>query len=315
MGGRPPGNQLVVSQTGDVALTGGQGGFRHSAFLHSAFVHAPMGMAVATVDGVLVEVNLALGDLLGHEPQELPGRSLFELTHPDDVEGARRSCDALQLHRSPLWRHECRFLRLDGAPVPVQVTTSWVDARAGRPAHLVMVIEDIGDRKAVEAGLRHQAVHDPLTGLPNRLLFRDRLQHALERGHREGTETCVLMIDLDGFKAVNDRFGHQVGDQVLAAFADRLTAALRASDTAARLGGDEFAVICERSAPHDADALVDRLHALLEQPLDLGGTPVTVRCSIGLGHVRGGLDPSVGTAQLIGDADRRMYANKRRRRD
>lgn len=309
MGGRSPGNQQVVSQTGDVTMTTAQGGL-----LHAAFVHAPMGMAVTTVDGVLVEVNLALGQLLGREPRRLPGRSLFDLTHPDDVDGARRSCDALQVHRSSLWRHECRFLRLDGGHVPVQVTTSWVDARDGRPDHLVMVIEDIGDRKAVEAGLRHQAVHDPLTGLPNRLLFRDRLQHALERGHREGTETCVLMIDLDDFKAVNDRFGHQVGDQVLAAFADRLSAALRASDTAARLGGDEFAVICERSAPHDAEALVDRLHALLEQPLDLDGTPVTVRCSIGLGHVRGGMDPSVG-AQLVGDADRRMYANKRRRRD
>ena len=274
-----------------------------------------MGMAVTTVHGVLVEVNLAFGALLGQTPEGLAGRSLFDLMHPDDVADAQRSCAALQVARSSLWRHECRFLHTDGGAVPVQVATSWVDARDGQAAYLVMVVEDIGERKAVEAGLRHQAVHDPLTGLPNRLLFRDRLQHALDRGHREGTGTCVLMIDLDGFKAVNDRYGHQMGDRVLAAFAGRLTAALRASDTAARLGGDEFAVICERSAPHDADALVGRLRQLLVVPLDVDGRPVLVACSIGLGHVPGGSDTAVAAAELIDDADRRMYAEKRRRRD
>ncbi|SHN59559.1 PAS domain S-box-containing protein/diguanylate cyclase (GGDEF) domain-containing protein [Geodermatophilus obscurus] len=296
-------------------MSGGHLASSHAAALHSAFLHAPMGMAVTTVDGVLAEVNLALCRLLGRTPEALPGTSLFDLTHPDDRDGARRSCAALRVHRSSLWRHECRFLRTDGEPVAVQVATSWVDADGGRTAHLVMIIEDIGDRKAVEAGLRHQAVHDPLTGLPNRVLFRDRLQHALDRGHREGTETCVLMIDLDGFKAINDRYGHPAGDRVLAAFAGRLTAALRASDTAARLGGDEFAVICERSAPYDAQALVRRLHTLLVEPFDLDGRPVPVRCSIGLGHVHGGTDASAGAATLIGDADRRMYADKRRRRD
>ncbi|SES69360.1 GGDEF domain-containing protein [Geodermatophilus poikilotrophus] len=299
-----------MSRSGDVTRRGGP-----HASLHAAFQHAPMGMAVTTVDGVLLEVNPALGRLLRRTPDALTGTSLFDLTHPDDRDGAHRSCAALRVHRSSLWRHECRFLRTGGEHVAVQVATSWVDADGGQPAHLVMVIEDIGDRKAVEAGLRHQAVHDPLTGLPNRVLFRDRLQHALDRGHREGTETCVLMIDLDGFKAINDRYGHPVGDRVLAAFAGRLTAALRASDTAARLGGDEFAVICERSAPYDAEALVARLHTLLVEPFDLDGSPVVVRCSIGLGHVDGGTDTSAGVATLIGDADRRMYADKRRSRD
>ena len=100
-----------------------------------------------------------------------------------------------------------------------------------------MVIDDIGDRRAREAALRQQALHDPLTGLANRVLFDDRLRHALGRGRREGTGTCVLMIDLDDFKSVNDGFGHAVGDEVLTALVSRLRSVLRESDTPARLGG------------------------------------------------------------------------------
>ena len=170
-------------------------------------------------------------------------------------------------------RHETRLMRADGSEVPVQVTASWVERHAeGQPAHLVMIVEDITERKALEAQLVHRSMHDPLTGLPNRLLFQDRLWHALERGRRESTPTCVLIIDLDGFKAINDELGHPMGDLVLVSFAERLRSVLRASDTAARLGGDEFSIVCENTEPADAEVLAERLRASVTEPLPLSGT-------------------------------------------
>ena len=121
-----------------------------------------------------------------------------------------------------------------------------------------MIVEDITERKALEAQLVHRSMHDPLTGLANRLLFQDRLWHALERGHRERTPTCVLIIDLDGFKKINDELGHPMGDLVLMSFAERLRSVLRASDTAARLGGDEFSIVCENTETADAEVLAER---------------------------------------------------------
>jgi diguanylate cyclase (GGDEF)-like protein len=179
---------------------------------------------------------------------------------------------------------------------------------------LVKVIEDITDRKAREAALLHQALHDPLTGLPNRVLFDDRLRHALDRGRREHTPTCVLIIDLDDFKSVNDLHGHRVGDQVLTAFADRLRSVLRASDTAARLGGDEFAVACENTERADAEQLARRLRTRTSEPLVLDGTTVSVQFSVGIGFAAGGVDPVVAYEHVVRAADEAMYADKSRRR-
>jgi diguanylate cyclase (GGDEF)-like protein/PAS domain S-box-containing protein len=278
-----------------------------------AFTHAPIAMAVTSVQGRLVSVNRALATLLGRSTEALRGVSLFQLTHPDDVPSAHRSCDELRVRRSARWRHECRLVHASSHTVPVQVVTSWVEGDPSNEPHLVMVIDDIGDRRALEAALRHQPLHDPLTGLANRVLFDDRLRHALGRGRREGTGTCMLMIDLDDFKSVNDGFGHAVDDEVLTAFASRLRSVLREIDTAARLGGDEFAVICESSDLGQAHALVDRLQASLTEPLQLSDGPVAVGVSVGIGYVRESTDSSTGVAQLLREADRRMYEQKRHR--
>jgi diguanylate cyclase (GGDEF)-like protein len=175
---------------------------------------------------------------------------------------------------------------------------------------MVVFVEDITERKELEAQLLHRSLHDPLTGLPNRLLFHDRLRHALERGHRERTPTCVLIVDLDGFKAVNDEHGHPIGDLVLVAVADRLTAVMRASDTAARLGGDEFAVVCENTDRPDAEVLAARLRAAIREPFAMAGTTVRVGTSIGIGHVEGGADPDTVHEFVVREADDAMYAEK-----
>jgi diguanylate cyclase (GGDEF)-like protein/PAS domain S-box-containing protein len=274
----------------------------------TAFHHAPMGIAVASADGVLAYVNRAFGRLLGQRPDDLCGRALLDFTPEPDLAGARAACAAVRRGRPARWGHECRLVHRDGRFVHVQVTTSWVDTA---PPQLVMVVEDITERKAVEAGLEHRALHDPLTGLPNRRLFEDRLRHAIDRGVREGTSTCLLVIDLDGFKSVNDQHGHLVGDRVLLGFASRLSSVIRASDTAARLGGDEFAVVCEGRGPTEAEAILARLRHALAAPLSPdAGVDVHVRFSAGVVRAPSGMTADEAYSWMLQEADNRMYVEK-----
>jgi diguanylate cyclase (GGDEF)-like protein/PAS domain S-box-containing protein len=274
-----------------------------------------MGVALTTPDGVLVDSNPALCLMVGRTTEELYGRSVLDLVLPEGVAAAREAHQSLVAAPTRPMRHETRLLRADGTDVPVQVTASRVEATPdGQPAHLVMIVEDITERKALEAQLVHRSLHDPLTGLPNRLLFQDRLWHALERGRRENTPTCVLITDLDGFKAINDELGHPMGDLVLVTFAERLRSVLRASDTAARLGGDEFSIVCENTEPADAEVLADRLRASVTEPLPLSGTTVSIGLSIGIGAAAGGLEPGDVYDRVVREADDAMYADKRPRR-
>ncbi|MGY1744693.1 diguanylate cyclase domain-containing protein [Blastococcus sp. SYSU D00695] len=278
------------------------------------FAHAPLGMAISGVDSVLIRVNPALERLLGRTAGELTGRSLYDLTDPDELPGIQDACSAVHAVPGRVSRVEGGLLHGDGSRVPVQVTVTRVADQPGLPTHLVLVVEDITDRKALEAQLVHRSLHDALTGLPNRILFGDRLRHALERGHREGTPTCVLVVDLDGFKGINDRYGHPMGDAVLVAFAERLTSVLRASDTAARLGGDEFSIVCENTERTEAEVLAGRLRAVVVEPLVIDGTTIGLGMSVGIGTVEPGADPDVACEQVVRDADDAMYADKHRDR-
>jgi diguanylate cyclase (GGDEF)-like protein/PAS domain S-box-containing protein len=281
----------------------------------SAFANAPMGIALTTPGGVLVDANPALCAMLGRPASELYGRSVLDQIHPEVVVAAREAHASLIAAPSRPMRHETRLLRSDGTDLPVQVTASWVEeTEDGQAAHLVMIVEDITERKTLEAQLVHRSLHDPLTGLPNRLLFQDRLWHALERGRRENTPTCVLIADLDGFKAINDELGHPMGDLVLVTFAERLRSVLRASDTAARLGGDEFSIVCENTEPADAEILADRLRHTVTEPLQLSGRTVSIGLSIGIGSVAGGLEPGEVYEGVVRAADDAMYADKAERR-
>jgi diguanylate cyclase (GGDEF)-like protein/PAS domain S-box-containing protein len=281
----------------------------------SVFTDAPVGLALTTPAGVLLDVNPALERLLGRSSAELCGQSVLDQV-PPDLEAAARDAhaDLLAAPARPM-RHETRLVRADGDELPVQMTASWVDrSPEGRPAHLVVVVEDITERKELEAQLVHRSMHDPLTGLANRLLFQDRLWHALERGHRERTPTCVLIIDLDGFKKINDELGHPMGDLVLVSFAERLRSVLRASDTAARLGGDEFSIVCENTENADAEVLADRLRTTITEPLELGEQSIPLGISVGIGCVPGGEDPGQVYERVIRAADDAMYADKSARR-
>jgi diguanylate cyclase (GGDEF)-like protein/PAS domain S-box-containing protein len=284
--------------------------------LRSAFDNAPIGMALVTPVGVITACNTALGRLLDRAPQELLGGTFFDVTHPEDLDEARVNCSSMHAGAARIIRHECRFLRPDDSVVWVLVSTSRVPEQPGRPAHLIMHIEDITDRKRLESELSHRALHDPLTGLPNRTLLTGNIQDALTGTGRHTLPAHLFYLDLDGFKAVNDQHGHHVGDQVLRQLADRLTVLLRPDDTAARLGGDEFAVLCLAAAPQHAEAIAEGLRAAAAEPFTVDGH--TLSLSAAVGHTT--ITPHANTAiehtdaaDLLRQADQRMYEAKRLR--
>ena len=275
--------------------------------VHSAFQNAPMGVAVTRLDGVIVACNPALGELIGTDPGALLGGALYDVIHPDDVDDARHHCATVLADELRVVRHECRFRRMDRHDIWVSISVSRAPATAGGVEHKVIHVENISERKKREAELSHQALHDPLTGLANRALLTERIRDYLCHRGRHARPSHLFYLDLDGFKAVNDRFGHAAGDAVLIELGHRLTALLRAGDTAARLGGDEFAVLCEDLEQHHAVAIAERLRAAAAKPFVVDGTEITLSAAVGSCRVRSA-DPD----DLLREADRRMYETKRR---
>ena len=176
---------------------------------------------------------------------------------------------------------------------------------------LANVLADALERQAIEDRIRHRALHDLLTGLPNRALFLDRLEHALARLGRRGSQAAVLFLDFDHFKLVNDSLGHQVGDELLAAAAPRLAQAVRASDTVARFGGDEFGILLEDiTGERDAIEMAQRIASVFTRPFVLAGSEHFVTVSIGIALAQG----AERADELIRDADAAMYRAKERGR-
>jgi diguanylate cyclase (GGDEF)-like protein len=166
----------------------------------------------------------------------------------------------------------------------------------------------VQDLRLREEQLRRLAFHDPLTGLANRALFHDRVQHAITGQARESIWIGVLFIDLDGFKMINDTRGHAAGDIVLTAIGQRLLGCARPNDTVARLGGDEFAVLVERlDEPESARSLAQRIVDVIGEPIDVGGDVIVVGASVGIADHRPGGE---GASELLREADCAMYAAK-----
>ena len=204
---------------------------------------------------------------------------------------------------SSAWTHRTN----DGRLIEVEIAAHSLTF-AGRSANLA-VINDVTARNAREEELANQAFHDALTGLPNRALFIDRLEHALARASRQNSATAVLFVDLDNFKAVNDTLGHTAGDQLLVAAGQRLAACARTGDTIARLGGDEFTVLLEDiSSPEDAIAVAECVLASLDNAFVVGGQDIHVTPSIGIATTLPGHD---APEDLLRGADLAMYEAKR----
>ncbi|MCU1588180.1 MAG: diguanylate cyclase/phosphodiesterase & domain with sensor(s) [Frankiales bacterium] len=276
------------------------------------FEHAAMGLALADLSTRYVRVNSTYAELVGRLPEDLIGVSFAEILHPDDRMGDDRRVQQLLDGTELALQAEERYVGPDGRTLWVLHGVTVVPGAGGEPAWFAVSAQDITERRRVEHELRdltatlaERAVRDPLTGLANRTLLHERLRGILARDARAGTTTALLFLDLDGFKAINDRHGHAVGDLVLKVVADRLTAIVRPSDTVARLGGDEFVVLVEGALLEGLDDLVARVKTSVEQPI--GKLQLIVGVSIGVAVSRAGeAEPSA----LLASADRAMYGAK-----
>jgi|GEM_PF-262148 len=258
--------------------------------------------------GRILYASPAIRTLLGYEPSEMLGHSVFEFVVPADHDALRRTTLALQSNGAAT-TFTYRALRRDGSAVWFETTSrALIASDTGEVEEIVSVSRDISERRRAEEQIEYQAYHDALTGLPNRLLFRDRLTVALAHAKRMRTPLAVMFLDLDSFKYVNDTLGHSVGDELLKLVAGRLTEALREEDTIARMGGDEFTILLANlsSADH-APVIAQKLLDSVAQPLRVEGHELFVTTSVGIA-----LYPGDGESAeaLLQSADNAMYRAK-----
>ena len=246
--------------------------------------------------------------LTPREPNPVTFEMFWNAVHPDDRKFLDRTIRAA-LRKGEDYEIVYRLTRPDGEVRFVSEQAEIVPDDTGRLVRLFGTVHDVTERKVLEDQLAYQAFHDPLTGLPNRALLTDRLEHALARARRRGGSVAVLFLDLDRFKVVNDSLGHEVGDELLEAVGRRLKRCLRPEDTAARIGGDEFVILLEDvESPNYAVWVAERMVAALRNPFDVGGHEMVVTTSIGIALA----SEDHSASDLLRDADIAMYRAKAR---
>ena len=259
--------------------------------------------------GEIVYASSSVRTVLGYEPSWLTNDRLTAMTHPENL--ATISKWVTGIFSSPLGhstRIEARTRRADGTWIDVEVigVNRLHDHTLGAA---VLSIRDISERKALEGELTRQAFEDSLTGIPNRALFQDRLEHALARNRRDDGRITLMLIDLDNFKAVNDSLGHGAGDLLIKSVAVRIRQQVRPSDTLARLGGDEFAILIEDVDELEAADMADRVLNAIRKPVRLGNRDLFCTASLGIATVKAS-DGEPEPGALLRDADLAMYAAK-----
>ena len=306
-GGLLVGLWLERLQTKNLALRESEERFR------IIFQNAGAGMGMIDPEGIYLEVNPVLCQYLGYSSSELVGRSVFSVTHPEDLEKSRdwqrhvvqaTKCSSLV---------EKRYLRKDGETVWGHVSLAPFYDETGKLLYVVSIVQDITEQMRSKDEIRQLAFYDTLSGLPNRTLFFDRLEQTMARAARDGDMVALLFLDLDQFKRINDTLGHATGDRLLVDVARRLQKCVRGSDTVARLGGDEFVIILS-ALRHQQDVAGAARHLLevLADPYEFEGREVFCTASIGIA-----LFPTDGTTTelLIKNADMAMYQAKDRGRN
>jgi diguanylate cyclase (GGDEF)-like protein/PAS domain S-box-containing protein len=250
-------------------------------------------------------VNEALQDMLGFSVEEMRTRNFRDLMHPEDAGSVWRLYDELIAGKRDHYRTEKRFHRADGEQVWTHLTMSLVRDDHGRPQYQVAMIEDVTDRHLLQNRLRYQALHDPLTGLPNRALFLERLGRAFNNREPD-LRAGLCYLDLDGFKVINDSLGHDIGDQLLVEVGRRLDHSVSGEGKlVARMGGDEFVILVEGSSDtQHIVSVADRVLRELEAPVRIGGHELSVSASIGI--VERALS-GTNAADLMRDADITLY--------
>ena len=263
-------------------------------------------------DGSFTRVNTALCGILGYSEGELLETTFQALTHPEDLDVDLDDMRSMLAGERESYSIEKRYRHADDHYIWALMSVSLVRDEAGTPLYCVSQIQDISEQKQTNERLTELTLHDPLTGLANRVLFADRLSHAVERSRRARERVAVLFIDFDRFKRVNDSLGHAAGDELLRHAAERMRSAVRPADTIARIGGDEFTVLCEDlGSVNDAAWVADRLSDTLARPFELLGSEMRIGVSIGIA-----VADRYDTAEtVLAKADAAMYRVKKDRRE
>ena len=278
---------------------------QNEARFRSLVQHSSDVILVTRTDGTIRFVSPSAARVFGYDPAAMIRQAVPELLHPEDRERAAAFFRDAATAPGVTGPVEWRFRQPDGSWLHAEIlaTNLLHDATV---KGIVLNTRDVSERKRLEEQLTHQAFHDPLTGLANRALFRDRVSHALALARRRGHQITVLFLDLDDFKTVNDSLGHSEGDRLLIAASERFLACARSADTVARLGGDEFAILIEGA--DGREGLPERLGTAMDHPFSLSGNQVRVTASIGVASASG--DDTAD--DLLRNADVAMYAAKRR---
>ncbi|MGK5674030.1 putative bifunctional diguanylate cyclase/phosphodiesterase [Micromonospora sp. URMC 106] len=275
------------------------------ARFRAVFVGAATGIGIAGIDGKIIDVNQAFADMLGYSIEELRQINVASLFHPDDAAGMWELYQELIEGKHDRARVEKRYYRKDGSVVWTDLSVSLIRHDDGRPRFTVAMIEDITERYELQQRLRFQALHDPLTGLPNRTLFFETLGRVFERAdadHRVG----VCFLDLDGFKAVNDSLGHDLGDRLLVVIARRLAECVAGrGHLVARMGGDEFVILVDDGTGiDDAVAVAEAALAAVSAPVRIGEQQLAVSASVGIVECPVG---GTSASELMKAADTTLY--------
>ncbi|WP_077298440.1 EAL domain-containing protein [Aquaspirillum sp. LM1] len=282
--------------------------------LASVFRYAQEGIMITDADGLILEVNRAYHDITGYSRSAVVGQP-SDLLHVDggaDVEIRGSMRKALSDHGH--WSGEIVNRRATGELFHEHLSLTMVQDNNGKVLHYIGIFTDISQVKAQQEKLERLARYDMLTSLPNRTLLADRLNTAISLSRRTGDKTGVALIDLDGFKAINDAYGHETGDLVLKEVALRLTRHIRETDTAARLGGDEFVLVLTGLQPGNEVPVLDKILTVLAEPyvLERFGVAANLSASIGLTMYP---DDSADADALLRHADQAMYAAKQQGRN
>ena len=261
-------------------------------------------------EGVFMDCNGHTMEMFGCQRHEIIGRTPVDFSPPYQPDGRPSKDKALQKINAALggesqffeWEH----VRLDGTSFHAEVSLNAIELKGERYLHAI--VRDVTERMQAQERLQYLAHHDSLTGLPNRAMFLERLDHALTRARWTNRPLAVLFLDLDRFKSINDTLGHDIGDSALRVAARRLSESVREGDTVARLGGDEFTIVMENVSRHeDASAIAAKIVAAMQKPFKLGDVSVSVSTSIGLAFFQGGL---LEPEELLKQADMLLYQAK-----
>ena len=253
----------------------------------------------------IIAVNTAFSRITGYSESEVIGLDPEALLRVNP--GPERFASCLQAGMDEFWHGEVRCYRKSGDSFPAWQSVSVVRSADGQLTHFVTAFSDVTAIYEAQQQLHHLAHHDPLTGLPNRLLFDDRLRNAIEQASRNDQRCLLLFLDLDGFKVINDTLGHAIGDELLRIVGGRLKSVLRSSDTVARLGGDEFVILAGSTNPAYATQLAQKILDQLRVPIPVATQSLSVTGSLGIALFP---DNGADSQQLMRAADMAMYTAK-----